>query len=194
MLCKAISLSPVPPPPINGETQTLIIRVSPLSCKSNKYAVPTLPTSGAPLSQIYVEKRLTKLARGLLMSRGKDLQLGELSEAVWGEGGGLGEAVGCQGGSAGTDTATAGRAHGQVPAQTHMLDAFLGGVLSKVGTERSMEALSNAKIQMLIGLWCLLVYNGKKVTIPNPYLELGKGQAVMKLLLFIHPGLKRHEH
>lgn len=47
---------------------------------------------------------------------------------------------------------------------------------------------------MLIGLLCLLVYNGKKFTIPNPSFELEKRHTVMKLLLFILSGLKQHEH
>lgn len=106
--------------------------------------------------------------------------------------------MGCQGGSA--RTAAAGGRHRQVPAQTHMLhwlnalfNFFCVCVLSKVDTDCSMKSLTSAKIQMLIGLLCLLIYNGKKFTIPNPYFELEKKHTVMKLLLFLS-GLKQHEH
>lgn len=51
------------------------------------------------------------------MSSGKDLQLGEMSVAVWGKGVVLREVMGCQGGSA--ETATAG----QVPVLPHVLSA-----------------------------------------------------------------------
>lgn len=78
-------------------------------------------------------------------------------------------------------------------AEYFVLNYFLC-VLSKVDTDCSMKSLTSAKIQTLIGLLCLLVYNGKKFTIPNPYFELEKRHTVMKLLLFILSGLKQHEH
>lgn len=116
------------------------------------------------------------------MSSGKGLQ-----------GVGLGEAMGGQGGSAGAATAAGGgtsRSLHRHMCCTGWMPGF--GVLSKAVLNESTHQCKNTngdRIIMPVSLqW------EKKFTIPNPYLGLKEGQTVMKLLFFIHSGLKQHEH